>query len=495
MTNAISLRITTRLQNAMFGHLLGADFGQISATPAGQWVSRLTNDINLVREALSRALTNLVRDSLTVLGAIAFMVWVDWLLALLVFALYPLMAFPVTRIGKTVRSLSTQAQEQLGRLTALLTESLAGARMVRLYQLEEHEAERAKAAFEERRRLNFSLIAKKAQIDPLLELAGGMAFAAVLAFVAWRASAHGSPIANLIGFISALAVMAPSLRALGTLSAVWQEGAAALERIFSLLDEAPDIQDAPNAKALEITKGDVRFDNVALAYGKNAKVLDGISFHAQAGKTLALVGPSGAGKTSVLNLIPRLYDPQAGCIFIDDAPIDQVHLASLRGAMALVSQDAVLFEGSIYENIAFGRLHASKDEIVSAAKRAAAHDFILEQPDGYDTEVGAQGQRLSGGQRQRIALARALLKDAPILLLDEATSALDTQTEAKVQSALEGLRAGRTTIMIAHRLASVMRADHILVLDNGQIVEAGDHATLLAKGGLYAQLAKDQFSA
>ena len=494
MTNAIALRITTRLQNAMFGHLLGADFGQISAAPAGQWVSRLTNDINLVREALSRALTNLVRDSLTVLGAIAFMVWVDWLLALLVFALYPLMAFPVTRIGKTVRRLSTQAQEQLGHLTALLTESLAGARMVKLYQLEEHERVRAKAAFEERRRLNFHLVAKKAQIDPLLELAGGMAFAAVLAFVAWRASAHGSPIANLIGFISALAIMAPSLRALGTLSAVWQEGAAAIERIFALLDDAPEIQEIPNAKDLNIKKGEVRFDEVALAYGKNVKVLHGISFCAQAGQTLALVGPSGAGKTSVLNLIPRLYDPQAGNVLIDDTPIDQVTLASLRRAMALVSQDAVLFEGSIYENIAFGRLTARKDEVITAAKKAAAHDFILEQPDGYETEVGAGGQRLSGGQRQRIALARALLKDAPILLLDEATSALDTQTEAKVQSALEGLRAGRTTIMIAHKLSSVMRADHILVLDNGQIVEQGRHNDLLAAGGLYAQLAKDQFS-
>ncbi len=494
MTNAIALRITARLQNAMFGHLLGADFGQISTVPVGQWVSRLTNDVTLVRDALSRALTNLVRDTLTVLGAIAFMIWVDWLLALLVFTLYPLLSFPVTRIGKKVRNLSADAQAQLGRLSAMLTESLSGTRMVKLYQLEEHEAKRAEAGFEERRDYSLKLVAKKAQIDPLLEIAGGFAFAAVLAFAAWRASTHGSPIANLIGFISALAVMAPSLRAIGTLSAVWQEGAAALTRVFALLDDAPKITEKPHAKDLNVTKGMLCFDDVHLSYAAGKPVLDGINFSVKPGSTLALVGPSGGGKTSILNLIPRLYDPQSGSVSIDETPISDVTLASLRGAIALVAQDAVLFDGSIYENIAFGRLGASREAVERAAKAAAADAFIAEQPQGYDTPVGEHGCRLSGGQRQRIALARALLKGAPILLLDEATSALDSETEATVQKALDSLRQNRTTIMIAHRLASVRSADHILVLDQGRIVEQGTHKDLMSAKGLYARLAKDQFS-
>jgi ATP-binding cassette, subfamily B, bacterial MsbA len=495
MTNAIALRITERLQNALFGHLLQADFGQISAVPVGQWVSRLTNDVNLVREALARALTNLVRDSLTVLGAVAFMFWVDWLLALIVFALYPLAAWPVTRVGKTVRALSALAQAQLGRLTALLTESLSAVRMIKVNQLESHERERAQKSFAERRALAFSLTKRKAQIDPLLEIAGGLAFAAVLAFAGWRASTTGSPIANLIGFISALAIMAPSLRAIGTLSAVWQEGAAALERIFALLDSQAKITEIPDAKPLVISEGEVSFSEVSLSYNAASKVLDKISFTVKAGQTLALVGPSGAGKTSILNLIPRLYDADAGTISIDGQVIGQATLASLRSAMALVSQDAVLFDGTIAQNIRFGRLEASRDDVIAAAKVAAAHDFIEQQEAGYDTQIGEHGQRLSGGQRQRIALARALLKDAPILLLDEATSALDSEAEAQVQSALERLSKGRTTIMIAHRLASVMQADHILVLEHGQVVQQGTHDELVTVDGLYARLAAQQFRA
>ncbi len=495
ITNGIALRVTAQLQNALFGHLLGADFGQISKVPAGQWVSRLTNDVNLVREALTRVLTNMVRDVLIVLGSVGVMLWLDWLLALLIFALYPLATIQVTRIGKTVRDLSTQAQAQLGRMTALLSESLSSTRMVKTYQLENHEQDRAAASFEERRVLGLKLVAKKAQIDPLLEIAGGVAFAAILGFAGWRASTGGAPMVTLLSFIAALAVMAPAVQALGSLNAVWQEGLAALERIFTVLDENPTITESPDAKDVKVKQGAVQFAGVSLSYAGDIAVLDEVSFTAKQGQTVALVGPSGAGKTSVLNLIARLFDADGGEISIDGTPIKSMTLGSLRSAIALVSQDAVLFDGSIEQNIAFGRFGASHDDIIAAAKSAAAHDFILEQEFGYDTQVGERGQRLSGGQQQRIALARALLKDAPILLLDEATSALDAKSEALVQSALSEIAKDRTTIMIAHRLASVRKADIILVLDSGKIVETGRHNDLVKADGLYARLAKEQFGA
>ena len=494
LTNALSLRISTQLQNAMFGHLLAADFGQISRAPTGAWVSRFVNDVTLVRTALARALTNLVRDALTIAGAVAVMLWMDWMLALLVFALYPLVAWPVIALGRSVRRLSTRLQEQFGRLTALLTQNLAGIRLIKTYQLEAREQSSAAAAFEQNRALAFKVAAKKAQVDPLLEIAGGLAFAAILVLAGWRGHVHGAPVANLVGFIAALAVMAPAARALGTLNALWQEGAAALVRIFALLDERPGIREKPGAKPLSIKGGAVRFENVSLCYEPGVPVLDDLGFTARPGQTLALVGPSGAGKTSVLNLIPRLFDPSGGAIFIDDTPIADVTLASLRSAIALVSQEAVLFDGTLYENIAFGRPDASEEAVIAAAKDACAHDFIIKQPQGYQTRAGEQGLRLSGGQRQRIALARALLKDAPILLLDEATSALDGPAQAQVHQALERLRQGRTTIMIAHQLASVRQADAILVLDQGRVAEQGTHEQLLARSALYARLAKEHFA-
>lgn len=492
-TGAIALRIAANLQNAMFGHVLAADYGQISRVPAGQWVSRFTNDVALVRLAVIRGLTNLVRDVLTIIGAIAVMLWMDWMLALLVFAFYPLAAWPVARIGKSVRDLSSRAQAQLGRLTALLSETLSGVRMIKTYQLDDIEKARAARSFDESRALAFALVAKKARIDPLLELTGGIAFAAILVLAGWRASGHGASAANLVGFITALAVMAPAVRALGTLNAVWQEGAAALTRIFAVLDETPHIADKPGASTLKVTRGEVRFDHVSFSYGSGPNVLEDVSFTARPGKTLALVGPSGAGKTSVINLIARLYDPDSGMICIDGTAITDVTLASLRSCLALVSQDAVLFDASIADNIGFGRPGASEEDIIKAAKTAAADAFIRAQPQGYATPVGEHGLRLSGGQRQRIALARALLKDAPVLLLDEATSALDAPAEATVQKALDRVRKGRTTIMIAHRFASVCKADAILVLEGGRVVESGIHEELLEKGGLYTRLAAEQF--
>ncbi len=493
VTNALGLRIVLDMQKAMFSHLLRADFALFATTRTGTLVSRFTNDLNLVREALVRAASNLVRDGLTVIIQIVVLFSIDWLLALLIFLIYPLASLPVIRIGRTIRALSARTQEQTGTLTALLGESFDGARMVKTYGLENYENKRGAAAFKERYDLFLGLTKSRARIDPIMEVLGGMALAGVLVFAGWRASTGVSPVSDLMGFIVAFAVLAPSARALGTLNAVWQEGSAALARVFSLLDARPQIKETPDAPPLVITKGALRFDHVSFSYGDGSTALKDISFSIKGGQSLALVGPSGAGKSTVLNLVARLYDPTSGTVFIDDQDSAAVRLSSLRGAMALVSQDAILFDDTIAANIAFGRPDASQDDIIKAASAAAAHDFIVAQPLGYDTRVGERGQNLSGGQRQRIALARAILRDAPILLLDEATSALDADAEEKIQTALHTLSSGRTTIKIAHNLASIKNADHILVLDQGRVVEQGAHAALAAQNGLYAHLLQKQF--
>ncbi|MDX2234198.1 MAG: ABC transporter ATP-binding protein [Hyphomonadaceae bacterium] len=479
------------LQGAMFAKLVRADFARSARESSGQMISRLTNDINIIAEGLVRSTQVVMRDSLTVIGALASMLWYDWVVALMVLALFALAGPPLSAIARRARRQTEGAQLMMGRLTALLAEAFSSPRFIKTYGLETSEEARAGAAFEERRRLNMKIVYNRARVEPMMEIIGGVALAAVLAVAGARIVSGVMTLGDLVGMITAVGVASPAARSLGTFNTLFNEGIAALARVYALIDERETVVDRPGAVALAAPRGEIVFHRVSFGYDDAPAVSD-VSFTVSPGETVALVGASGAGKSTILNLIPRLYDVTAGAITIDGRDIRDVTLASLRRAIALVSQDVTLFDDTIAANIAFGRPGATAAEIEAAAQAAAAHDFIVAQPAGYATRVGERGANLSGGERQRIALARAFLRDAPILLLDEATSALDAASEAKVQEALARLSVGRATLVIAHRLSTVRAATRILVLHGGRIVETGPHDALMARGGAYADLARLQ---
>ena len=489
--NKLALRVTADIQKKMAAHLVDADLSWLTSEPAGAFISRIMNDLNLVREALVRLANNLVRDALTIIAMIGMMLWFDWLLTILVLAVYPLAMRPIIKIGLAQRKASGDLQTHLETVTSLLAETLQGARMVKAFQLEASEKTRTKTAFDALYHRLVTLLAGRAKIDPILEVLGGIAIAGVIALASFQVAKGQMQIGDVIGFITALLMLVQPVRAIGTLNAITQEAVAAAARIFDLLDRDRDIRDKDDAKPLQVDKASLSFDDISLQIG-DVHLLQNVSFEAEAGQRVALVGPSGAGKTSIINLVPRFIDKTGGTLSINGTTIEEFTIASLRAHIALVSQDAVIFDDSVAANIGFGRMGASREEIIQAAKDAAAHDFISALEDGYDTHLGASGLRLSGGQRQRLSIARALLKNAPILLLDEATSALDAEAEKQVQDALEILAKGRTTLVVAHRLSTIQKADKIIVLDKGHVVETGTHKELLSQKGLYARLSSLQ---
>lgn len=485
-------RALVDIQQAEFTSLTEGDFARISGDASGGFVSRFINDVNAIRDAGLRFANNFTKSVVTVLGMFAIMLWTDWQLTLLLLVIYPVAFGPVIGLGNRIRKRSKQAQTQVGEVTSLLSEGFQSARVVKAYGLEAYQAERAQRGFIERSRLFLKVLTDRAAVDPILEVTGGVALAGILGFAAWRISNGAATLGDLLRIIGALAIAAPELRALGTLNAVAQEGGAAADRVFEIIDAKPVVADAPGAGTLPDVKGALSFENVGFDYPDGTSALARFSLEVAPGETVALVGPSGAGKSTVFNMLMRLYDPSEGQVQIDGQDIRDVTGTSLRRALALVAQDAALFDDTVRANIALGRLGASDDEIVAAAKAANAHDFILALPGGYDAQAGEMGRNLSGGQRQRVALARAILRGAPILLLDEATSALDAESEAKVQAALAAFAAGRTTLIIAHRLSTVRAADRIVVMAEGQVVEQGTHEALMGENGPYRQLVELQ---
>ena len=496
-TNRVVMRITVDMQRAGVAHLLKADFARLTRDAPGELISRLTNDIAQIQLALQSALTTAVRDAMTIAALVVYMVWSDPLLSLIVLGIYPVAILPIMRIGKRLKRVARRTQEELAEMLSQLSEKLGSARLIKTFGLEDYAASRMMGSFEQIYTLRMKAVRSRARLDPMLESLGGFAVAGVIALATWRIASGIATIGDFMAFVTALVLAAQPTRGLGNLSVRVQEGLAAAERFYDLMDEKPTIVDVPNAKPLSVSAGAISFRDVGFAYdtAEGQRALSGFTLDVGGGATVALVGRSGAGKSTVINLVPRLFDASTGKILIDDQDVRSVSLASLRGAISMVSQDVTLFDDTIRANIALGRLTASNDEIVAAARAAAAHEFILEQPQGYDTVIGDRGMRLSGGQRQRLALARAILKDAPILLLDEATSALDTESERLVQQALQSFTRGRTTLVIAHRLSTVQCADLICVMEDGHIIETGTHDELVAKGGAYARLAEQQFTA
>jgi len=490
----IGQKVIFDLRNLLYKRLASQSLAFFAHRKTGELLARLSYDVTLVQSAVSTAVTALMRDAISIVFLVGVVFVQDWLLALITMLVFPVVIYPIARFGRKMRHATLDGQAAMGDLTSLLEETVGGIRVVKAFGMEEYEQGRFRKLTGDFFVHQLKVFRVNALSFPIMELLAGFGIAGVLLYGGMRVASGETTAGTLVSFLAAVIMLYEPVKRLSRANNDIQQGLAASERIFELLDEPIEVQDHRQARTLPPFSNTIRFEQVGLQYsGTKKTVLSGINFTVAAGEVVALVGRSGAGKTSLVNLVPRFMDTTTGSVLIDDIDVRDLTQRSLRSQIALVTQEIILFNDTIINNIAYGHDTIDREQVEAVARAANAHEFIEKLPQGYDTLVGERGAILSGGQRQRISMARALLKDAPILILDEATSALDTESERLVQHAVDRLMKGRTVIVIAHRLSTIRHADRIVVMDQGHIVQMGRHDELLTEGGLYAELYQLQF--
>jgi len=489
----VGQRVVMTLRDQIYAHIQNLSMPYFIRTPTGILISRITNDVNMIQASVTNAVTNSIRESLTLVGLVAVVFYRNFELALISMVIFPVVIYPISQFGRRLKRYSTKSMMVMGNVMSILDEAISGIRIVKAYNMEEHEKERFSTENRRYYRNWMKRVAVRAMSGPLMELIAGLAGAFILWYGGMKVIRGSMTAGDFASFILALGMLYSPIRKLNNLNIEIQEGIAAAKRIFEVLDTLPDITEKADAIDIGRVDGEFEYQDVSFSYTGVEYALEGVSFKAEKGMSIALVGESGSGKTTIANLLPRLIDVTSGRIVVGGRDIRDLTFQSLRKNIAVVTQEMVLFNDTIRANIAYGSPGASMEEVIEAAKSAYAHDFIMQMPDGYDTVIGESGVRLSGGQRQRICIARAIIRDAPILILDEATSALDTESEREVQAAFAKLMKGRTTLVIAHRLSTIIGVDKIIVLSRGRIVEQGSHHELLDRNGYYTKLYSLQF--
>ncbi|PID39116.1 MAG: ABC transporter permease [Proteobacteria bacterium] len=490
--NYVGEDIIRRLRNRLYDRIQDLSLAFFQRERTGTLMSRITNDVNILKSMVSTAVTSSLRDIATIVGLTAVIFYQNWRMAIIAFFILPVAFWPIFILGRKVRRVSTGCQEAMADMNAFLHETFAGNKIVKAFGMEEHEKERFFARTQQLFDLEIKGVKVRALSSPIMEFFGGLGIAFVIWYGGSEVIAGKTTPGTFMSFLACVLLLYDPVRKLSHLNNTIQQGMAAVDRIFDIIETRTDIHDPVVSQPIAMTSHDLRFEGVRFSYGEE-DILKGINLTVERGQVLALVGMSGGGKSTLANLVPRFFDVTEGRILIDGTDIRDYRVADLRRQIAMVTQEPILFNETVRDNITYGRTGATDDQIVAAAKAAFAHDFILRFPNGYDTVIGELGGRLSGGEKQRLCIARALIKDAPILILDEATSSLDSEAEAVVQKALENLMRGRTTLVIAHRLSTIAGADRIAVITKGTVVEDGIHTSLLARQGEYFKLYRRQF--